>query len=96
MSSFNDLLKEQLKDPQFKAEWDALEPEYTIVQAIIDARKRSGLTQKELSDRSGINQADISRIERGVGNPSLRTIKRLASSMGMTVKLEFTPVRPTK
>ncbi|HIQ67815.1 MAG TPA: helix-turn-helix transcriptional regulator [Candidatus Faecousia excrementigallinarum] len=96
MSSFNDLLKEQLKDPQFKAEWDALEPEYAIVQAIIDARKRSGLTQKELSDRSGINQADISRIERGVGNPSLRTIKRLASSMGMTVKLEFTPVRPTK
>lgn len=96
MSSFNDLLKEQLKDPQFKAEWDALEPEYAIVQAIIDARKRSGLTQKELSDRSGIAQADISRIERGVGNPSLRTIKRLASSMGMTVKLEFTPVRPTK
>ena len=96
MSSFNDLLKEQLKDPQFKAEWDALEPEYAIVQAIIDARKRSGLTQKELSDRSGINQADISRIERGVGNPSLRTIKRLASSMGMTVKLEFTPVRPTQ
>ena len=96
MSSFNDLLKEQLKDPQFKAEWDALEPEYAIVQAIIDARKRSGLTQKELSDRSGINQADISRIERGVGNPSLRTITRLASSMGMTVKLEFTPVRPTK
>ena len=96
MSSFNDLLKEQLKDPQFKAEWDALEPEYAIVQAIIDARKRSGLTQKELSDRSGINQADISRIERGVGNPSLRTIKRLASSMGMAVKLEFTPVRPTK
>ena len=96
MSSFNDLLKEQLKDPQFKAEWDAVEPEYAIVQAIIDARKRSGLTQKELSDRSGINQADISRIERGVGNPSLRTIKRLASSMGMTVKLEFTPVRPTK
>ena len=96
MSSFNDLLKEQLKDPQFKAEWDALEPEYAIIQAIIDARKRSGLTQKELSDRSGINQADISRIERGVGNPSLRTIKRLASSMGMTVKLEFTPVRPTK
>ena len=96
MSSFNDLLKEQLKDPQFKAEWDALEPEYAIVQAIIDARKRSGLTQKELSDRSGIAQADISRIERGVGNPSLRTIKRLASSMGMTVKLEFTPARPTK
>ena len=96
MSSFNDLLKEQLKDPQLKAEWDAMEPEYAIVQAIIDARKRGGLTQKELADRSGINQADISRIERGVGNPSLRTIKRLASSMGMTVKLEFTPVRPTK
>jgi len=39
VSSFNDLLKEQLKDPRFKAEWDAMEPEYAIVQAIIDAKK---------------------------------------------------------
>lgn len=39
MSSFNDLLKEQLKDPRFKAEWDAMEPEYANVQAIIDAKK---------------------------------------------------------
>lgn len=39
MSSFNDLLKEQLQEPQFQAEWDALEPEYAIVQASIDAKK---------------------------------------------------------
>ena len=39
MSSFNDLLKEQLKEPQFQAEWDALEPEYAIIQASIGAKK---------------------------------------------------------
>ena len=62
MSSFNDLLKEQLKDPQFKAEWDALEPEYAIVQAIIDARKRSGLTQKELSGLTRQTSAALSGV----------------------------------
>ena len=44
MSKFNDFLKEQLNDPEVKAEYDALEPEFTIIQAMIDARKASGLT----------------------------------------------------
>ena len=91
MSNFKDLLNEQMKNHEFKQEWEALEPEYALVQAIIDARKQSGLTQKQLSERTGIAQADISRIERGTANPSLRTIKRLAQSMGMTVQLIFTP-----
>lgn len=96
MSNFNDFLNDQMKDPEFKQEWDALEPEYALVQAIIDARKQTGLTQKQLSERAGIAQSDISRIERGTANPSLRTIKRLAASMGMTVKLVFTPTNATQ
>ena len=58
---------------------------------IEDARKISGLTQKQLSDRTGIAQADISRLENGNANPSLSTLKRLASAMNMTLKIEFTP-----
>ena len=76
-------------DPELKAEYDALEPEYDIIQALIDARKSRKLTQKQLSERTGITQADISRIENGTRNPSLEMIKRLAKGMGMVVKLEF-------
>ena len=92
MSKFNDFLNEQLNDPEFKAEYEALEPEYAVIQAIIDARKASGLTQKELSRRTGIAQADISKLENGSANPSIRTLKRLAAGMGMTVKIEFEPL----
>ena len=93
MSNFKDFLNEQLKDENLKKEYDALRPEMAIIQAMIDARKDSGMTQKELSEKTGINQADISKLENGTANPSLRTLQRLADGMGMVLKLEF--VRPT-
>ena len=89
MSDFRNYLNEQLQRHSFKAEWDALQPELTIAQAMLDARKESGLTQKQLSERTGIAQADISKLERGNANPSLRTLQRLAAGMGMNVKIEF-------
>lgn len=94
MTKFKDFLNEQLKDENFKKEYDALRPEMAIIQAMIDARKSSGMTQKELSEKTGINQADISKLENGTANPSLRTLHRLADGMGMVLKLEF--VRPTQ
>jgi transcriptional regulator with XRE-family HTH domain len=59
---------------------------------MIDARKQSGLTQKELAERTGINQADISKLENGTANPSIRTLRRLADGMGMKMKLVFEPI----
>ena len=92
MSKFNDFLNEQLQDPEVRAEYEALEPEFSIMQAMIDARKSSGMTQKQLSEKTGIAQADISKLENGNANPSLRTLQRLAAGMGMQVKIEFVPV----
>lgn len=89
MKTFDSYLAEKLKNPELKKEYDALEPEFAIIQAMIDARKASGLTQKQLADRTGITQADISRLESGNANPSLRTLQRLAAGMGMRIKLEF-------
>jgi transcriptional regulator with XRE-family HTH domain len=89
MKTFDNYLQEKLKNPEFKAEYDALEPDFSIMQAIIDARKESGMTQKQLAEKSGITQADISRMEKGNANPSLRTLQRLAAGMNMRVKLEF-------
>ena len=93
-TSFNEFLQEQLKDPEFRKEYEALQPEHAVVQAMIDARKASGLTQKELSERTGIAQGDISRIENGNANPSMRTLQRLAAGMDMILKIEFLPRTP--
>lgn len=90
-TKFEDFLEEQLQEPEFKKEYDALQPEKAIIQAFIDARHNSGLTQKELSERTGIAQGDISKLERGNANPSIRTLQRLAAGMGMIVKVEFVP-----
>ena len=88
---FNDFLQEQLQDPEFKKEYEALQPQHAIIQAIIDARRQSGMTQKELSERTGIAQGDISKLERGNANPSIRTLQRLADGMGMKIRIEFLP-----
>ncbi len=69
-----------MKDPELQAEYEALEPEFAIIQAIIDARKNTGLTQKELSEKTGITQADISKLENGNANPSLKTLRHLAKA----------------
>lgn len=88
---FREFLNEQLKDLDFKKEWDALEPEYQIVREMLDAREKEGLSQAELSKLSGVSQADISRLENASANPSLKTLKRLARAMGMAVQIRFVP-----
>ncbi len=62
-----------------------------VIRAIVDARVSQNLTQKELAERTGINQADISKLENGTRNPSLNLLKRLAEGMGMVLKIEFVP-----
>ncbi|KXB69501.1 MULTISPECIES: helix-turn-helix domain-containing protein [Peptoniphilus] len=89
MRTYNDYKKEILKNDEIKSEYDALAPEYDIIEAMIIARNNLNLTQKDLSEKTGINQADISRIENGTRNPSLKMLKKLASGLGMQLKLEF-------
>lgn len=93
MSDFQALLKEQLKDPDLKKEWDDIQPETGVIKAILDARIEQDLTQKELATRTGINQADISKLENGTKNPSLNLLKKLAAGLGMKLKIEFVPLQ---
>ena len=90
---FDDYLNEQLKDPEFKQEWDDLQPEMDVIRAMIDARISQNLTQKELAEKTGINQADISKMENGTRNPSLKLLKKLARGLGMQLKIEFVPLQ---
>ena len=96
MSDFQTYLNKQLENPAFRAEWEALELEYQIKRLLIDARNKQQMTQKQLADLTGITQADISRLENGTGNPSIRTLQRLAAGLGMMVKLEFIPLPTVK
>lgn len=63
--------------------------EEAVGEALICARTEVGMTQKQLAEKTEIAQGDISRIERGLGNPSLNTLKRLAKGMGKRLKIEF-------
>ena len=91
MKTLNDMLSEQLKDGEFRKEYEAIQPEMDVIRAIVDARTSQNLTQKELAERTGINQADISKLENGTRNPSVNLLKRLADGMGMSLRIEFVP-----
>lgn len=89
--TLTEALNEQLKDESFKKEYEALEPEYEIISSLIDARKSNNVTQKQLSEATGIAQSDISKIENGSANPTLKLLQRLAEGLNMSLKIEFVP-----
>ena len=91
MKNLNSFKNEQMKNPEFVKEYEAIQPEMDVIRAIIEARTSQNLTQKELAERTGINQADISKLENGTRNPSINLLKRLADGMGMPLKIEFIP-----
>ena len=96
MKTFDSYLQEKLKNPEFKAEYDALEPEFSIMQAMIDARKESGLTQKELSEKTGISESTLSQYKGGYSKPKDKRLALLANAlevapawlMGLNVPME--------
>lgn len=96
MKTINDMLEKQLEDDEFRKEYEAIQPEIDIIKALVDARNSLNITQKELAERTGINQADISKIENGTRNPSINLLKRLADGMGMVLKIEFIPKQRTQ
>lgn len=89
--TLTEALKEQMNDELFKKEYDALDAEYEVISSLVNARKVRNITQKQLSEATGIAQSDISRIEKGAANPTLNLLKRLADGLGMKLKVEFVP-----
>ena len=81
----------RMQDPSFVKEYEAVQPEMNIIRAMIDARISQNMTQRELSERTGIAQAEISRLENGTRNPSIKLLQRLADGMDMVLNISFTP-----
>ena len=86
-TTFSDYKKKALKDPAFKAAYDALEPEYRLAKSMIEARLAKKLTQEELAQKAGVTQTTIARIESGTNNPTITTITRVAQALGKELRL---------
>ena len=91
MSDLQELTNELMQDVAFRKEYEALQPERDLTLSLIRARKEAGLTQAELSEKTGISQADISRLENGTRNPSLALLNRIAEAVNSTLRIEFVP-----
>lgn len=91
MKNLEKFKQEQIKDSSFVKEYEAIQPEMNVIRAIVEARNSKNLTQKQLADLTGINQADISKLENGTRNPSIKLLQRLAEGMDMILKIEFIP-----
>lgn len=87
MKTYAELKREILSDPEIKAEYDNLEPEYALIRQIIEARRELNWTQKELAEQMGIQQSHISRLESGNYNPSLAFLKRVSKALGKKITL---------
>jgi ribosome-binding protein aMBF1 (putative translation factor) len=83
------------KDPNYVAACKALEEEFSLAKAMIEARAHAGLTQEQLADRMHTTQAVIARLESGRVKPSTRTLERLAAATGMRLRISFEPAPAT-
>lgn len=90
--NLSDYRKKQMQDPEFRAYAEQLQPFADLAKAVVDARIERNLTQQELSKLTGVAQSDISRLESCEGNPSLKTLIRIAEGMDMRLQVSFVPV----
>lgn len=86
---FDEFLKESLKNPKIKAEYDRLQPEFELINTLIQARGKKGLTQDKLAQKIGTKQSVISRLESGRANPSVAFLKKLAQALNSHLQIKF-------
>jgi ribosome-binding protein aMBF1 (putative translation factor) len=89
-----DAAKEWFKDPEFVSEYDALEEEFAIAEALISARSTAEMTQEAVAAAMGTTQAVIARLESGRSMPSTRTLKRFAKATGSRLRISFEKDKP--
>lgn len=93
MTKMKDLHAEWMKDDGYRQEYDALETEFALARAMIEARSKAGLTQEELAKRMDTSQSAIARLETGRSLPSGRTLERFAKATGTNLRISFEPAR---
>jgi len=89
--SAESLHREWMKDPEYRREYEKLEPEFQIARALIDARIKKKMTQAEIARKAGTKQPVISRLEGAQGSPSLSLIKRIAKALDVRLVFRLEP-----
>jgi len=91
MARVSELHKRWMKQPKYRKAYEALEEEFVLAGAVIEARRRAGLTQQQLARKMGTTQPVVARLESGSTSPSLRTLQRLAEATGSRLLISFEP-----
>lgn len=94
MSDFRRHLENLLKDPEFAAEYKALEVQHAFARQVIEARAKLGWTQTELAKKVGTSQANISKIEHAEMNPTIELMNRIAQGLDMQLQIMLTDKFP--
>ncbi|MCR4418614.1 MAG: helix-turn-helix transcriptional regulator [Clostridia bacterium] len=89
MLDYRDALREELKDPHFKAAWDEFDLEYQVAGLLVKLRAEAGLSQEELARRIGTTQSAIARMESGKVVPRLESLAKIAQACGKRLELSF-------
>jgi len=88
--NFDDLLNNELQNPDFKAEYEALEDEFILAKEVMQLRKSNNLTQKDLAILAGTSQPAIARLESGnYKNLSLSFIRKVAEALGAVPEIHL-------
>jgi len=85
----SEYIGEQLKDPKFKKEWEKSEAAYQVTRALIEARIKGKISQRQLAGKVGTTQAVISRIDNMNVSPSIELLQRIADSLGKRLEIRF-------
>lgn len=96
MTRIKDLHKKWIKNADYAREYDALEEEFALASALIEARARAGLTQEELAEKMDTSQSAIARMESGRSVPSGTTLQRFARATGTRLRISFEPAAKRK
>ncbi|WP_165312564.1 helix-turn-helix domain-containing protein [Vibrio ziniensis] len=90
MSGLQSLKNKSLENTEVKAEYDSLEAEFKLISTLLAMRASAGLTQLQVAERMGTRESNISRLEQGTGNPTIKTLMKYAQACGCELSLSFT------
>lgn len=88
---FDHVFDELMQDPEFRREYEALEPEYQLIRQLINLRLERGLTQAQLAERMGTKQSAISRLENFGINPTIRYLRQVAEALDANLEIALKP-----
>jgi len=93
MLTHEEMVGKMLEDPEVKAEYDALEPEFELLDELLKARDEAGLTQEDVAKRMGTSRPAVARIEAGGGSkrhsPSIATLRKYADAVGCKLQIKL-------